>query len=70
MEPNGASVPVGDLQPVDLVGAGDGTRTHDVQLGNLLSDWKQTTYATMALDPDHQKPRKSGLLRSADHLTQ
>ncbi len=25
--------------------------SNDVQLGTLLSDWKQTTYASKALDP-------------------
>ena len=29
-------------------------RCRDVQLGNLLSDWKQTTYATKALDLDQR----------------
>jgi len=35
MEPNGASEVVGQLQTVDFIGAGDGTRTRDVQLGKL-----------------------------------
>jgi Protein of unknown function (DUF2924) len=36
----------------------------------LLSDWKQRTYVSKALHPDHEKPRKSGPLRSVGSLTQ
>jgi len=70
MEQKQSSVKSRGLQVVEKVGAGDRGRTGDVQLGNLRSDWKQTTYATKALDPDHQKPRNSGLLRTAEILTQ
>ena len=51
-------------------GAGDGTRTRDVQLGNLPSDWKYRTYASKALNPDHLEPRKINYLRFAGSLTQ
>jgi len=70
MEHKQSTGKAGVCKSLKKVGAGDRGRTGDVQLGNLRSDWKQTTYATKALDPDHQKPRKSGLLRTAEILTQ
>jgi hypothetical protein len=46
------------------------TRTRDVQLGNLPSDWKYRTYASKALNPDHLEPWKIKNLRLASSLTQ
>ena len=51
-------------------GAGDGTQTRDVQLGNLPSDWKYRTYASKALNPDYLEPWKINYLRFALGLTQ
>ena len=57
MEPIGANRLGGCLQLIEKYGAGDGTRTRDVQLGNLAHHCVYNTYASLTRFFNSRKSR-------------
>ena len=51
-------------------GAGDGARTRDVQLGNILFRCKQRTYAPKAMITGNLRPHSFRHLPTSGSLTQ